>query len=162
MAETDAAWQQAREAAVRYRTRFEGFALERLQNLVETRHATYDDQRHAWVISAEATPNGQPVEVRDVDWHAAEAARQRAATPPERRPLAWARAAGPRVTVGLDDGLSLVLQVPAEATRLTISDGDDRKAAIDEARQIRSQIQARHHTERTSAAAARAADRDAH
>ena len=52
--------------------------------------------------------------------------------------------------VGLDDSLSLVLQVPEGTSRVTISDGDALKAAIDEARQVRAQIQARYDTSRHS------------
>ena len=134
----------------RYRTRFGGFALETLQGLVELGHAAYDDDRHCWAVSGKATSDGKPFEVPDVDWHAADAARRAAATPPGRRPLRWARAISPHVAVGLDDSLTLVLQVPADATRLTISDSDALKAVVDEARQIRDRIEGRYDTSRHS------------
>ena len=50
------------------------------------------------------------------------------------------------MAVGLDDSLTLVLQVPADATRLTISDGDAIKAAVGEARQVRDRIEGRSDT----------------
>ena len=133
-----------------YRTRFGGYALETLQGLVELGHAAYDDDRHCWVIDARPNTDGKPFEVPDVDWHAADAARRAAATPPGRRPLRWARAISPHVAVGLDDSLTLVLQVPADATRLAISGGDALKAGVDAARQIRDQIEGRYDTSRHS------------
>ncbi len=134
------------DAAERYRTRFGGYSLDALNDLVDTGLARYDDRRHVWLIASPGSST-RTTEVRDVDWHAAMKA---AALPPEHRPLRWARAISPVAAVGLDDSLSLVLQVPEGTSRVTISDGDALKAAIDEARQVRAQIQARYDTSRHS------------
>jgi hypothetical protein len=125
-----------------YSTRFSGYDLTTLRAMVARGDAAYDGGAHCWHIWPPAAPEGLPIVVPDVDWRAAVAAMKAAATPPERRPLVFARAVTPAVTVGLDDSLTLVMQVPGDVTRLTISDGDALNDAVGEARLIRHQIEA--------------------
>jgi hypothetical protein len=132
------------DSAERYRTRFGGCdlpTLHALVALVASGDAVYDTGQHCWWIAAEAVPEGLAAVAPDADWQAADAAMRAAATPPERRPLAFARAVTPAVTMGLDETLSLVLQVPKRASQLTISDGDALKVAIGEARAVCARIE---------------------
>ena len=128
-------------SAERYRTRFGGYDLPTLRALVASGDAVYDTGQRCWWIAAEAVSEGLPAVAPDADRQAADAAMRAAATPPDRRPLAFARAVTPAVTMGLDETLSLVLQVPEGASRLTISDGDALRDAVDEARAVRARIE---------------------
>ena len=147
-----------------YSTRFGGYDLLTLQAMTARGNAAYDIGAHCWRIWAPAVPEGLPGVAPDVDWQAAQAARQAAAPPPEARPLVFARAVTPAVTIGLDETLTLVLQVPEGASRLTVSNGDALKAAVDEARGVRAQIEAGQATDFEQygpAPAGAAADREA-
>lgn len=130
------------DSAERYRTRFSGYDLTTLHVMTACGDAVYDTDEHRWRIAAGAVPAGLPAVVPDVDWQAAHAAIQASAPAPQARPLVFARAVTPAVTVGLDETLTLILQVPEGATRLTISNGDALNGAVAEARQVRAQIEA--------------------
>jgi hypothetical protein len=125
-----------------YEIRFSGYDLTTLGVLTGRGDACYDHGANCWRIAASAVPQGLPAVVLDVDWQAADAAMRATATPPEQRPLVFARAVTPTLTVGLDESLTLVLQVPEGAIRQTVSNGDALKLAVDEARTARRQIEA--------------------